>query len=107
MSGRVSKSRHLPFSLAVIIDGAVFRREAPALLAFHDDDGCWQFLSGRPTSVDDAKIVGLGEILQLDPTLREILDTPRGHVAIRDAWGESWRIELSAAYLDKLDLSLN
>ncbi len=107
MSDREPFNHDPPYDLAVIVDGAVFRREAPVLLVFRDADGDWQFLSGRATEVADAKVVAFGEIMQMDPTLRETVGTPHEHVANRAAWGDSWRVEPTAAYLDRTDLSLN
>ncbi len=60
----------------------------------HDaDDGAWQFhgYSG-PTSEEDARIVGLGEIVKMDSTLKELHDLPLGWHAWRDSKESEWQI---------------
>ena len=53
----------------------------------HDEeDGGWQFLeldrSGK--SEDDAMIVALNEIIEFDPSIKEVADLPLGWYATRD-----------------------
>lgn len=66
----------------------------PVLLVTHDaDDGGWQFLHGDVVSNDDAMIVGLGEVLKLDPTVAEVADLPLGWCAYREFIGGPWTRE--------------
>ena len=54
---------------------AVLDGSAPILRVCHDaDDGAWQFLHGSPVSEANAAVVGLGEMLERDPSLRELAD---------------------------------
>ena len=60
----------------------------------HDaDDGAWQFLSinGAPESELDARLMLLRNIVELDPTLREVADLPLGWIAWRNAKGAEWK----------------
>ena len=67
-------------------------RTAPILLVSHDiDDGGWQFLDGGTANEDDASIVSLGEILELDPTIRDVADLPLGWIAERTGVGKPWK----------------
>lgn len=62
------------------------------LYVSHDlEDEGWQFLDGEPASTHDAAVVGMGEMLALDPTLREIADLPPGWIATRERAGSAWR----------------
>jgi hypothetical protein len=64
----------------------------PVLYVTHDaEDGQWQFLHGGDVHEDDARIVALRTIVELDPTVKELANLPLGWVATRDAVGESWR----------------
>ena len=73
-------------TLKRIIDGT-----APILWVSHDlDDGIWQFLDGGTVTDDDASVVALREILDLDPTIRDLADLPLGWKAERDAVGSPW-----------------
>jgi len=57
-----------------IVDG---RR--PILFVSHDvDDGGWQFLDGDGVTEKDARVVSLQELVERDPTLRELADLPVG-----------------------------
>ncbi|OJW18953.1 MAG: hypothetical protein BGO49_18095 [Planctomycetales bacterium 71-10] len=67
-----------------ILDG-----EAPVRLAARDDDG-WQFLDGEHVFEEDGRVVLLGEIVQLDPTLLDLADLPVGWHARRPDLGSPW-----------------
>ena len=70
----------------------ILRGEAPILRVRHDcDDGAWQFLDGGDVDVASAKIVSLRAMVELDPSLRELADLPKGWGAERDAPGLPWR----------------
>jgi hypothetical protein len=62
----------------------------------HDlEDGAWQFFSDD--EFEDfqgvAKIVGLNEIMDIDPTLKELADMKPGHVATRKNKEDKWTIK--------------
>jgi hypothetical protein len=68
-----------------ILDG-----EEPILLACHDEDGEWQFIGTTDANEDDGRIVGLGCMVDADPTLLQLADLPPGWQAVRDRVGGSW-----------------
>ena len=62
----------------------------------HDiEDGAWQFFSeDEDVDIDiEARLVSLGEIVTLDPTLMELCDLPCGFFAYREDKSENWTIE--------------
>jgi hypothetical protein len=68
-----------------VLDGA------PILRVSHDaDDHGWQFLDGREVAIVDGRVIGMGEVLTLDPSLREIADLPPGWIARRDSASDPW-----------------
>ncbi|WP_235905665.1 hypothetical protein [Tautonia marina] len=74
------------FTLDRVLDG-----ETPVLLVTHDaDDESWQFLDGEHVFEEDARVVALGEIVQLDPTLLDLADLPLGGFAWRSGPGDPW-----------------
>ena len=76
----------------------VLEDEEPILLVSHDaDDGMWQVLCGTTNEPDDGRLTCLGCLLELDPTLAEIADLPRGWEAYRDVVGGEWHREPSPA----------
>jgi hypothetical protein len=60
----------------------------PILFVSHDDD--WQFLTGDVVSKEEAAVVGLGEIVQLDPSVLELADLPLGWIATRRSANANW-----------------
>lgn len=82
-----------PPNVAVITDRAVLeRREHVCYVSHEDEDGMWQFLSAseQPRDMSNARVVGLEEMLNLDPSLVELHDLPLGWTASRTAYGKSW-----------------
>jgi hypothetical protein len=81
-----------PENLAVFTLKRVIRGEAPVLFVSHDeDDGGWQFLDGAEAAVEDAALVGLREMTEIDPTLIELADLPIGWSARRSGPDEPWQ----------------
>ncbi|MDJ0760846.1 MAG: hypothetical protein QNJ19_15745 [Woeseiaceae bacterium] len=67
---------------------------APVLLVVHDlDDHGWQFLTGASVSVDDAMIVSMREVVDLDSTLLEVGHILPGCQATRQSIGTEWQIQ--------------
>lgn len=82
----------------------VLEDEAPILLVSHDaDDGMWQVLCGTTNEPDDGRLTCLGCLFELDPTLAEIADLPRGWEAYREAVGAPWSREPSPTDEDAPD----
>lgn len=68
----------------------------------HDEeDGAWQFFSNDDFEDFEkiAKIVGLGEIVELDNTLLEIADLPEGYQADRRFKGDRWVINKKNSFI--------
>jgi hypothetical protein len=81
-----------PEETAVISLHRILRGECPLLLVTHDeDDGLWQFLDGQHVFEEDAAVVGLGEMVQFDPSLYELADLPQGWYAWRATPDRPWR----------------
>jgi hypothetical protein len=66
-------------------------RQEPILVVCHDDeDGSWQFLTGGIFKMEDAMLVGLKEIVRLDPSVSELWDLPPGWQASRASSAHPW-----------------
>jgi hypothetical protein len=92
-----------PFSdspnLAVIVDRAILFRGKWVGYVSHDiDDGCWQFHTGEGGAIEpqEAAVVCLGDMLELDPTLSELADLPLGWSAWRQSINSPWQREKTA-----------
>ena len=74
------------FTVRSIMDGS-----KPILRVKHDlDDHGWQFLSGEIIRMENALLVGLGEVVSRDSSLYELADLPPGWEATRENIHESW-----------------
>jgi hypothetical protein len=63
----------------------------PILLVSHDeDDHGWQFIGTSDASMADAMLVGLEEIVMVDPTVLEVADLQPGWQALREVVGGPW-----------------
>ena len=86
---------HWPFdqaeNVAAITTRQVLREGHPVLRVVHySDDDSWAFTCGTTDDPKDGLVVGMGCIVEVDPTLRTIADLPPGWGAWRKAVGEEW-----------------
>ncbi|EKV00851.1 hypothetical protein Lepto7375DRAFT_2986 [Leptolyngbya sp. PCC 7375] len=56
----------------------------------YSDDHSWAFTCGTTDDPKDGKVVGMGCIVDIDPTLKAIADLPPGWGAWRETVGGSW-----------------
>jgi hypothetical protein len=66
----------------------------PILFVSHDDDGDWQFLTGETARKEDAVVVGLKEIVELDSSVATLADLPTGWIATRRSPDAAWEREI-------------
>lgn len=65
----------------------------PILYVSHDeDDGMWQFLCGKTHGTDEAKLVSLKSIFDLDNSVGILKDMPCGYYAERKTQNDEWRV---------------
>jgi hypothetical protein len=77
------------FTTRFVLDGS-----RPILLVSHDrDDGAWQFLCGTMNDPEDGRVVGLGTIVRIDPSVEALADLPVGWRATRASRSEPWTRE--------------
>ncbi len=80
-----------PPNVAVITTKSIVSREDWIANVFHDeDDGGWQFLGTAELSTDDAAVVSLENIVDLDPSVEKLTDLPLGWQAWRDTSDGIW-----------------
>lgn len=78
-------------NVAVITVTAILDQTKPILFVSHDfDDGVWQFLPGDPVHPDEAQVVALQTICQIDPSVYELVHLPEGWIAQRKNAQEPW-----------------
>jgi hypothetical protein len=82
-----------PPNVAVISTRSiVFGHDWIAYVSHDEDDGAWQFLpSGSgPLKESDAVVVSLQKIVNLDRSIQDLADLPRGWRAWRSEKAEPW-----------------
>lgn len=76
---------------AVFTTKYVLTNQSPIVYVIHDLEGAWQFFgSEEHLETEDARIVSLGEIIEMDTTIKEILWMPEGVEARRAQVGDEW-----------------
>lgn len=76
----------------VYVCGHVFREARPTLLVIRDSDGSWQFLCGQDGCIEeeDAHVVGVGHLLERDPTLEKSAELEPSQYFERQSSSSSW-----------------
>lgn len=89
-----SINKALENNRAVYICRHIIEDNEPILYIKHDNDGDFQFLCGKDHTDEVPMIVSLGEALEIDPTVREVLDLEQGEVAVRNSKNDEWKLKL-------------
>jgi len=75
----------------VFICKHILQENKPILYVVHDNDGDWQFLCGQKGHKEDnATIVPLGLVVEIDDSMNELSEMPIGIGAARKEVGEKW-----------------
>ena len=83
-------------NVAAITTRQVIEDGKPVLMVIqYSDDHSWAFLCNTTGEESDGRVIGMGEALNLDPTLRSIADLPPGWPAERDSVDGEWRRQAS------------
>ena len=78
---------------ATIICCHILECQAPILCVSHDeDDGMWQFLCGGTHETDEAKLVSLKWVFDLDNSVSTLEDMPCGYYAEGKTHDDDWII---------------
>ncbi len=69
----------------------IFNNEKPIKLVAHED-GAWEVLCGdvHPQDAAFCRVVGIGHLLDRDPTLYDVMDLPDHWEAERSEVGAPW-----------------
>jgi len=92
----------VPIATAALTTRHVVEETLPVLLVYRDPDG-WQFLCGTTTAQEDGRVVCMGCMMELDPSLMQVAHLPIGWQAERKAVGRSWTWRAQEKYFDEDD----
>jgi hypothetical protein len=79
-----------PRNRAVFTTKGLLQTRQPVLRVFRDSDGDWQFLGAEEVNDSNCSIVGLGAIVDYDPSLAELARMPPGWCAYRRTTTDNW-----------------
>ncbi len=78
-------------NVAAITTKQVVKGSFPILAVVHyKDDDSWAFTCGTTNKSEDLMVVGMGELVDIDPTLYSIADLPSGWSAHRKSIDSEW-----------------
>ena len=60
-------------NMVVFTTTYVVKMKSPIVYITHDEDGSWQFLSSEGADMKEVMLVRLGEIIEIDPSIRDVL----------------------------------
>ena len=70
----------------------------PITFISHDEgDGMWQFLCSEDHTGEDARLISLAEAFQIDESINQVADFPRGFVMERTEAKGRWKAYSSSA----------
>ena len=79
-----------PRNQAVFTTKGLLRSNLPILRVFHDENGDWQFFGDEEATDNNCSVVGLGAVVQYDPSVTEVAWLPTGWCAARDSKDDRW-----------------
>ncbi len=83
---------HEPENVAVFTCVHVLENGADICYVTHDeDDGAWQFLCKETHDAEDARIVALKAVFEMDPTIGALAGMPEGCGAVRESKEHPWK----------------
>ena len=80
-----------PDCAVITLRSIVLGGEAILHVTHDEDDHGWQFLGAGDADENDVMVVGLGSIVELDRSVREVADIPPGWHAWRQSTTSPWR----------------
>ncbi len=87
--------QHFPFSerqhLLVLTCTHVLDGADITLCCHHFSDNAWEFVCGGNHTEEEAIVLSIGELCEMDPTLHLLSDLPVGACAVRKSRAHAWQ----------------
>jgi hypothetical protein len=81
-----------PENTSCFVCNHVFNHERDILYASHDVEGDWQFLCGQEDHTEEnAKIISLKNAAEIDQSINDLYEMPKGIGAERKTKKEKWK----------------
>jgi len=76
---------------AVITTKYIVENQSIITSVYYDEDGDWQFLGDEDITEEDAFVVSVKQILDIDPTLKNIPEIQLGQTIVRTNKNSLWQ----------------
>ncbi|MBE6642441.1 MAG: hypothetical protein E7615_02165 [Ruminococcaceae bacterium] len=70
----------------------IIEENKPILYVKHDNEGDWQFLCGDNHTTEDARVIALQEIINIDPSVSKVSSLKCGQTAVRESKESEWKL---------------
>ena len=70
----------------------IIEENKPILYVKRDNEGDWQFLCGENHTTEDARVIALQEIINIDPSVSKVLNLKCGQTAVRESKESVWKL---------------
>ena len=70
----------------------IIEENKPILYVKHDNEGDWQFLCGENHTTEDARVIALQEIINIDPSVSKVSNLKCGQTAVRESKESEWKL---------------
>lgn len=67
----------------VITTKSILEGNANVAEIYHEDDGTWQAIPAEDFKENDAKVISMKNLIDIDESIKEILALPKGYMAIK------------------------
>jgi len=85
------KLKEEPKNKSVLTTSYVLTNGSPVTFVLYDEDGDWQLFGEEEIPEDeDAYLVSVEEILEMEPALRKLPDMKQGQAVVREKEGTRW-----------------
>lgn len=79
---------------AVFTTKYVLKGGSPVLYVYHnEEDGAWEFFGMESITEENARIISLEEIINIDNSILQLADMPLGYYAHRENNKSKWIIQ--------------
>ena len=70
----------------------IIEENKPILYVKRDNEGDWQFLCGDNHTTEDARVIALQEIINIDPSVSKVPNLKCGQTAVRESKESEWQL---------------
>lgn len=86
-----------PDTACIICQHVLDRKNSITFISHDEEDGMWQFLCSEDHNLENVRLISLAEAFQIDGSIGQVADLPRGFVMERTEPKGRWKVYSSSA----------